>query len=87
MRLHAIGESFFEQIKSLDDLHRMYCEAKSIERNEVPRLNTWEPKTGELNLIVDSKTKFDRVDTELFRLFWSLFHGIESIKMVASESL
>ncbi len=82
-----VGKSFFEQLKILDKCISDCASGFGIIRGELPRLNTWNPSSGELSFIVSSKTNLNRVDTAIFHSVWTVFDGVERIKMVASESL
>lgn len=82
-----VGKSFFEQLKILDKCISDCASGFGLTRGELPRLNTWNPSSGELSFIVSSKTNLDRIDTAIFHSVWTVFDGVERIKMVASESL
>ena len=77
--------SFFEDLKSFHQIRKDMQSLFNVSENQLPRLNTWDKKRGELSFIIDHHTKLSILDSEFFRLVWLDIEGINQIKMVASE--
>ena len=77
--------SFFEDLKSFHQIRKDMQSLFNVSENQLPRLNTWDKKRGELSFIIDHHTKLSILDSEFFRLLWLDIEGINQIKMVASE--
>ena len=81
------GLNFFDQINVLNQLHQEFAKLFRIDHKGLPRLNTWEERSGELSFIVGSQTELGRSETKFFQLFWLEIAGVKTIKMVASEGV
>lgn len=80
------NSSFFLQLKSFDLLRLEMKSFFDLEEYQLPRLNTWDPKSGELSFLVGAKTELSQMEGALFRLCWLELAPIKRIKMVASEA-